>query len=63
MLNRDKTTSMLGHHSLRAHFVAVHVAHADQMQGHEAQLSILITKTSTRAGNKPKQKEHMIEQQ
>jgi hypothetical protein len=54
---------MWGHHSLLAHFLALHADHADQMQGHEPQLSILITKTSTRAGNKPKQKEHMIEQQ
>jgi mannitol/fructose-specific phosphotransferase system IIA component (Ntr-type) len=53
-------TSMRGHHSLPAHFVAVHVAHADQMQGHDPQLSILITKTSIRAGKKPQQKEHMI---
>jgi hypothetical protein len=65
MLNRDKQTSMWGHHSLLAHFAAFHVAHADQMQGHEPQLSILIIKTSTRAGNRPQQKEHMnvIEQQ
>jgi len=55
--------SMRDHHPLPAHSVAVRVAHADQMQGHEAQLVILITKTSTRAGNKPKTKEHMIEQQ
>jgi hypothetical protein len=54
---------MRDHHPLPAHSVAVRVAHADQMQGHEAQLVILITKTSTRAGNKPKTKEHMIEQQ
>ena len=51
------------HHSLLAHFLALHADHADQMQGHEPQLSILITKTSTRAGNRPTKKEHMIEQQ
>ena len=70
MLNTDKKTSMRGqktsmwgHHSLLAHFLALHADHADQMQGHEPQLSILITKTSTRAGNRPTKKEHMIEQQ